>query len=204
MFCFHSEYSCVETASASHFNCVIAHISEKLQDCSERIKGCMKWPDCLPACTEQLASPHFTSATLHVVSSSTCVATISVTKLSNESFPSCRTWAMFVFCFFLCSIPSTFSVGGAANGRDGISSPYSCFITEERCSLRKVGVAHKSADSSKWYQLLLDKHKHPRSTWNITVCIGLFGSLVRILILWNWQQRRSLFSELWKNTETSL
>lgn len=49
VFCFHGEYSCVETTSASQFNCVIAHISEKLQDCGDRIKGCMKWPDCLPA-----------------------------------------------------------------------------------------------------------------------------------------------------------
>lgn len=96
-------------------------------------------------------------------------------------------------------------MGNAENGRGDISSPYSCFITEERCSQCKAGAAHnKSADSSKWHQLLLDKYKHPRRTWNITVCIGLFGSLVRILILWNRLQRCSLFMSNSKKTQQRL
>lgn len=161
----------------------------------------MTW---LSACTDQLASPHFASAASRVISGSPGVAIIPVTKLSDKSLPSWRTLAM---CFLFLSFTVHFISGQRSKRACRHYFPlFLLFITEERCSQCKAGAAHnKSADSSKWHQLLSDKYKHPRSTQNITVCIGLFGSFVRmILFLWKRLQRCSSFSELWNKTSKRL
>lgn len=89
VFCCHSEYSCVETVSASQFNCIIGHISEKLQDCGLRIKGRVKWPDCRLQRTFSLSSLYLCCFSCHL-KSDLCCNNICYKMKSVESFPSQR------------------------------------------------------------------------------------------------------------------